>query len=172
MINSLWASRVDMGWNQAGELQNFEDVRLGGNQQDPLAFIFRSLCSEQQNLQPCTAHVLEARQIHAQVARIAAKQILKRQPVSCRSRSIKASDNFVAGRSHAATMKLVLLGERSRGVPEWMDLTIKICCCGCDDDRSESATLCSTQRVVIRQRPQAWQNRPTQGQARGIPDHT
>jgi hypothetical protein len=161
-----------MGWDQAGEPQNFEDVRLGGYQQDPPAFIFRSLRSEQQNLQPCTAHVLEARTVHAQVARVARNQILKRQPVNCRSHSIKATDDVVAGGSHAATMKLVLLGERSRDVPEWMNLTIKICRCGSDDDRSESATLYGKQRVVIRQRPQAWQNRPTQGQARGIPDHT
>ena len=117
MINSLWARDVNMGRNQAGEPQNFEDVRLGGNQQDPLAFIFRCLCSEQQNLQPGTAHVLKARQIHAQLALIATKQILKRQPVSCSSHSIKATDNFVAGRSHAATMKLVPLEERSRDVP-------------------------------------------------------
>jgi hypothetical protein len=46
VINSLCARRVNVGWNQAGELQNFEDVRLGGNQQDPPAFTFRSLCSE------------------------------------------------------------------------------------------------------------------------------
>ena len=106
-----------MGRNQAGELQNFEDVRLGGNQQDPPAFTFRSLCSKQQNLQPGTAHVLEARTIHAQVVRVTTKQILKGQPVRCRSRSIKATDNFVTGRSHAATMKLMPLEERSRDVP-------------------------------------------------------
>jgi hypothetical protein len=46
VINSLRARRVNVGWNQAGELQNFEDVRLGGNQQDPPAFTFRGLCSE------------------------------------------------------------------------------------------------------------------------------
>ena len=117
MINSLCARQVNVGWNQAGELQNFEDVRLGGDQQDPPAFIFRSPCSEQQNLQPSTAHVFKARTVHAQVAHIARKQILKRQPVSCRSHSIKATDDVVAGRTHAATMKLVPLGERSRDVP-------------------------------------------------------
>jgi hypothetical protein len=46
MINSLCARSVNMSRNQAGEPQNFEDVRLGGDQQDPPAFVFRSLCSE------------------------------------------------------------------------------------------------------------------------------
>jgi hypothetical protein len=105
MINSLRARRVDMGWNQTGELQNFEDVRLGGNQQNPLALTFRSLCSEQQNLQPCAAHVFKIGQVHVQTANIARQQILKRQPVGRRGNSIEAADNFVAGRTHAATMK-------------------------------------------------------------------
>jgi hypothetical protein len=105
MVDRLWARRADMGWNQAGKLQNFEDVRPGGNQQNPPALTFRGLCSEQQNLQPRAAHVFKISHVHIQTANIARQQILKRQPVGRCGHSIKAADNFVAGRTHAATMK-------------------------------------------------------------------